>query len=79
MASTSTGEMFTQEQYEAMSAMEREHLGLVPVTEAEQAKLQPMSLEERKAWLKANKSKKPSRRSLNKRERQNKRKARAHV
>lgn len=79
MASTSTGEMFTQEQYEAMSVLQREELGIVPITPAEQAKLQPVSLDERKTWLKANKGKKLNRRQLNKRERQNKRKARTHV
>lgn len=77
MASTLTGEMFTQEQYDAMSADRRAELGLVQVTPTEQTKLAPMNLEERKVWLKQNKSKKPSRRQLNKRERQNKKAARA--
>lgn len=76
MASTSTGEMFTQEQYEAMTVERRQELGLVQVSPTEQAKLQPMSLEQRKEWLKVNKSKKPSKRILNKRERQNRKKAR---
>lgn len=76
MASTSTGEMFTQEQYEAMSADKRAELGLVQVSPQEQEKLQLMTLEERKAWLKEHKSKKPGRRQLNKRERQNKKAAR---
>ena len=77
MASTETGEMFTQQQYEEMSVAERARLGLVQINPAEQQKLAPMTLEERKQWLKQNKSKKPSRKVLNKRERQNKRRARA--
>lgn len=77
MASTSTGEMFTQEQYEAMSEQQRQELDIVRITPEEQQKLAPMSLKDRKAWLKANKSNKPSKRQLNKRERQNRRKARA--
>lgn len=77
MASTETGEMFTQQQYEEMSVAERARLGLVQINPAEQQKLAPMTLEERKQWLKQNKSKKPSRKVLNKRERQNKRLARA--
>ena len=76
MASTETGELYTQEQFDAMSVQQRADLGMVRINPKEQATLQPMTVEERKAWLKANKSKKPSRRSLNKRERQNKRKAR---
>lgn len=78
MASTSTGEMFTQEQYDAMTSDRRAELGLVQVTPQEQAKIAPMSLEQRKAWLKENKSKKHSRRVINKRERQNKKKSRTH-
>lgn len=77
MASTTTGEMFTQEQYEAMSAEDRVYHGLVRINQQEQDILQPMTQEQRKEWLKIHKSKKPSRRQINKRERQNKRKARA--
>lgn len=77
MASTTTGEMFTDEQFKAMIVEERARLGLVRINQTEQQKLQPMSLDERKEWLKDNKSKKPTRRQLNKRERQNKKYARA--
>lgn len=70
MASTETGEMFTQEQFDAMTVQERASLGLVRITPQEQAKLEPMPLEERKQWLKKNKNK-PTRRQLNKRERLN--------
>lgn len=77
MASTTTGEMFTQEQFDAMSVEERARLGLVRISPQEEKTLAPMSLDERKAWLNQNKSKKPSRRQLNKRERQNKKAARA--
>lgn len=76
MASTTTGEMFTQQQYEEMTVDERARLGLVQVSATEQEKLAPMSLEQRKAWLKLHKSNKPSRRQLNKRQRQNKKAAR---
>jgi hypothetical protein len=76
MASTTTGQMYSQEQFDAMSVSKRASLGLVQITPTDQAILEPMSLDERKAWLKEHKSKKPSRRSLNKRERQNKKLAR---
>lgn len=76
MASTVTGEMFTQEQYESMSEERRTELDLVQVTPTQEKKLKPMSLEERKVWLREHQSKKPSRRTLNKKERQNRKKAR---
>lgn len=76
MASTTTGEMFTQEQYDAMNDQQRKDLGIVPITPFESNKLQSMTVEERKVWLKENKSNKPTRRILNKRERQNKKAAR---
>jgi hypothetical protein len=76
MASTSTGEMYTQEQFDAMSVQERADLGMVRIDPSEQKLLQPMTLEERKAWLAENKSKKPSRRVQNKKERQNRKLAR---
>lgn len=75
MASTNTGEMFTQEQYEAMTPERRTELDIVRLTPSESAKLVPMTDEERKQYLKARKAK--STRVVNKRERQNRRKARA--
>lgn len=73
MASTETGELYTQEQFDAMSLQERSDLGMVRINPKEEAILSPMSHDERKAWLNQNKSKKPTRKQLNKRERQNKR------
>lgn len=55
MASTSTGEMFTQEQYEALTPQKREELKIVGVTEQESQMLQGMNRKDRRAWLKANK------------------------
>lgn len=75
MASISTGEMYTQEEYEAMTPFARKELDLVKLTPAESAELAPMTKEERKVYLKAKKAK--SKRTVNKRERQNRRKARA--
>jgi len=68
----STGEMFTQEQYDAMTQAQRDDLQLVPLTPTESKSLASLSNEQRKQYL--NKTK--SRRAVNKRERQNKRKAR---
>lgn len=76
MASITTGEMYTQKQFDAMSVTERASLDLVQVAPQEEATLESMTLEQRKDWLKTHKSKKPSRRVLNKRERQNKKRAR---
>lgn len=76
MASTSTGEMFTQEQYNEMSEQQRTDLDIVRVNPQESNLLQSMSLEDRKTWLKEHKSNKPSRRQLNKRQRQNRKVAR---
>lgn len=73
MASTTTGEMYTQEQFNDMTVQERAALGLVRITPKQEATLAPMTPEQRKVWLKENKSKKPTRRQLNKRQRQNKR------
>ena len=72
MGSMSTGEMFTQEQYDAMTQAQRDDLQLVPLTPTESKSLASLSNEQRKQYL--NKTK--SRRAVNKRERQNKRKAR---
>lgn len=77
MASSVTGEMFTQREYDEMSLQHRAELDIVRITPEESKTIEPMSLEERKAWLKEHKSKKPSKRVVNKRERQNRRKARA--
>lgn len=76
MASTTTGEMFTQEQFDAMSVSKRASLGLVPITRKDQDTLAPLSPEDRKQWLKVHKRKTVTRRALNKRERQNKKQAR---
>jgi hypothetical protein len=73
MGSMSTGEMYSQEQYDAMTERQRDELQLVPLTPAENAVLAPMTNEQRKTYLVKHKS----RRVVNKRERQNKRKARA--
>jgi len=77
MASTETGELYTQEQFDAMTVQQRADLGMVRITPKEQTILEPQTPEQRKAWLKENKSKKPSRRQLNKRQRQNRRAGRA--
>lgn len=74
MASTTTGEMFTQEQYEGLTPERRDELDIVKLTPSESARLAPMSKEQRKDYLKSRKAK--SKQALNKRERQNKRKAR---
>ena len=55
MASTSTGEMFTQEQYEALTPQKREELKIVGLSEQESQMLQGMNRKDRRAWLKANK------------------------
>lgn len=74
MASTTTGEMFTQEQYDAMSEERRAELGLVKVTRREAEKLAPLNAQDRKRYLEARKNKK--RKLANKRERLNRRKGR---
>lgn len=75
MASLETGEMYTQAEFEAMTPFAREKLDLVKLTPTESATLKPMSNEERKVYLKAHKTK--SKRVVNKRKRQNRKKARA--
>lgn len=63
MGSTKTGELFTQEQYDAMSAVRRAELGLVPISPTESVSLQGMNRKERRDWLRDNK--KFSRRNRN--------------
>lgn len=70
MAGVNTGELYTQDQVDAMTEDERARVGLMPVTPAESEKLSGMTIEERKKFLKR-KAKKPSRKQLNKRERVN--------
>ncbi len=60
MASSETGEMFTQEQYEVMTPQKREKLKLVNITPQESAMLEGMNRKDRRAWLKANKKFKKS-------------------
>ncbi len=72
MGGINTGELYTQDQVDRMTESEKRDFGVVPITPAESSKLQTMTKEERKKWFKKNKSKKPTRKQLNKRERQNK-------
>lgn len=74
MASTTTGEMFTQEEVDAMTTARRQELDLVRLEPDESVRLAPMSNEERKQYLRTRKSK--VRRSANKRQRQNRKVAR---
>jgi hypothetical protein len=61
MASSVTGEMFTQEQYEALTPQRREELKVVGLSEQESQELQGMNRKDRRVWLKANKKfKKPT-------------------
>lgn len=76
MGGINTGELYSQDDVDRMSQFERDRAGIVPITPEEANTLQPMNVEQRKAWLRANKSKKPTRKQLNKRERQNKKAAR---
>ena len=55
MASMETGEMFTQEEYNAMPVQKRAELKLVNVTEEESQMLSGMNRKDRRIWLKANK------------------------
>jgi hypothetical protein len=77
MGGINTGELYSQEEFNAMTENERERIGMVPITPAQSALLEPMSKEDRMKWLKKNKSKKPTRKQLNKRERQNRKKGRS--
>jgi hypothetical protein len=56
MASVSTGEMFTNEEVEAMTPQRRQELDLVRVTPSEQAHLETLKSAERREWLKKNKT-----------------------
>jgi hypothetical protein len=55
MGSAATGELFTQEQYEAMSPAERDRLDLVPLNKSESERLAPLPPAERREWIKKNK------------------------
>jgi hypothetical protein len=63
MGSTETGEMFTQEQYDAMTVVQRAELGLVRLNTEESKTLEGMNRKQRRDWLRKNK--KLSRRSRN--------------
>lgn len=56
MGSAATGELFTHEQYDAMSAADRERLQIVPLTPEESEVLQPMKSSDRRTWLKSKKA-----------------------
>ena len=55
MVSMETGEMFTQEQYDATPLAKREELKMVGVSEQESQMLQGMNRKERRNWLRAHK------------------------
>lgn len=55
MASTSTGQMFSQEQVDAMTVEERAKHGLVEINDDEQVLLGGMTDAQRVDWLKENK------------------------
>lgn len=57
MASTETGEIFTAEQYDAMTNRQRDELGIVALTPPEEIALSQMTLDERKQYLKKKKRK----------------------
>lgn len=63
MGSMSTGEMFTQDQYDNMPIQKREELQIVGLTPEEAEHLKGMNRKERRTWMRANK--KFSRRSRN--------------
>lgn len=71
MGGMNTGELYSQEDVDRMSQFEKDRAGIVPITPSEAQVLSPMSTEQRKQWFRDNKSKKPTRKQLNKRERQN--------
>lgn len=64
MASTETGELFTQEQYEAMSEAQKQDLGIVGITPQESEMLSKMNRKNRRAWLRANKKLRPTKERL---------------
>lgn len=76
MGGINTGELYSQDEVDRMSQFEKDRAGIVPISPEEANTLQPMNVEQRKSWLRENKSKKPTRKQLNKRERQNKKAAR---
>ena len=55
MASTETGEMFTQEQYDAMPEQKRVELKVTQLTPQEAQMLEGMNRQQRRVWLKQNK------------------------
>ena len=55
MASTITGEMFSDEQVKKMSAEQKEALKIVGLTSEEEKLLSGMNRKGRRAWLKINK------------------------
>jgi hypothetical protein len=55
MASTETGELFTDEQYKAMSVEKRAELKIVGITSEESQMLSGMNRKQRRDWLRANK------------------------
>lgn len=59
MASIDSGEMFTQEQFEAMTQAERAKKKIVNLTPQESQYLANMNRKQRREWLKANKKFKP--------------------
>jgi hypothetical protein len=55
MASTETGELFTEEQYRVMSEEKRTELKIVGLTPEESAMLSCMNRKQRRDWLRKNK------------------------
>ena len=55
MASTTTGEMYTDEQVRKMSAEQKEVLKIVGLTPEEEKLLSGMNRKNRRAWLKIHK------------------------
>ena len=55
MASTETGEMFTDQQFAEMTEQKRQDLGLVPLTPDEEQMLRSMNRKQRREWLRKNK------------------------
>lgn len=55
MASTETGEMFTDKQFAEMTEEKRQDLGLVRLTPQEEQLLRGMNRKQRREWLRKNK------------------------
>lgn len=55
MASTETGELYTQVQYDKMPIAERDQLGIVNISPEESRLLSGMNRRQRREWLRANK------------------------